>query len=59
MSDIPDRSVGLSFTSPPYNVGKTYESDLDMEDYLALNCQLANDRLMGKFEKPKKSKFKK
>ena len=36
MSDIPDRSVGLSFTSPPYNVGKTYESDLDMEDYLAM-----------------------
>ncbi len=36
MSDIPDRSVGLSFTSPPYNVGKTYESDLGMEDYLAM-----------------------
>ena len=26
MSMIPDASVGLAFTSPPYNVGKSYES---------------------------------
>ncbi len=33
---IPDESVGLAFTSPPYNVGKEYESDLGLKEYLGL-----------------------
>lgn len=33
---IPDESVGLTFTSPPYNVGKDYEGDLSLGDYLGL-----------------------
>jgi modification methylase len=33
---IPDESVGLAFTSPPYNVGKEYEGDLGLEEYLGL-----------------------
>ena len=36
MHDVPDASVGLAFTSPPYNVGKDYERDMGMADYLAL-----------------------
>lgn len=33
---IPDNSVGLTFTSPPYNVGKDYDEDMSLERYLAL-----------------------
>ncbi len=36
MAQIPDNSVALAFTSPPYNVGKDYEDDISMEGYLAL-----------------------
>lgn len=31
---IPDESVKLIVTSPPYNLGKPYETRLDLEDYL-------------------------
>jgi DNA modification methylase len=31
---IPDESVKLIVTSPPYNVGKEYEKRVSMEDYL-------------------------
>jgi site-specific DNA-methyltransferase (adenine-specific) len=33
---IPDSSVHLMVTSPPYNVGKEYDQDLDLSEYLAL-----------------------
>lgn len=33
---IPDNSVGLAFTSPPYNVGKDYDEDRPLDQYLAL-----------------------
>lgn len=36
MVHIPNESVGLAFTSPPYNVGKDYEDDLDLVEYLNL-----------------------
>lgn len=36
MSVLPDNSVGLAFTSPPYNVGKEYDDDIDFEEYLSL-----------------------
>ncbi|MBU2610392.1 MAG: site-specific DNA-methyltransferase [Chloroflexi bacterium] len=35
MSELPDCSVHLMVTSPPYNVGKEYDKDLSLEDYLA------------------------
>jgi modification methylase len=35
MTELPDRSVHLMVTSPPYNVGKDYDEDLSLEDYLA------------------------
>ena len=33
MNDIPDNSVNLMITSPPYNVGKEYDDDLSIEEY--------------------------
>jgi site-specific DNA-methyltransferase (adenine-specific) len=36
MSNIPDSSVHLMVTSPPYNVGKEYDEDLDLGEYLGL-----------------------
>ncbi len=35
MTELPDCSVHLMVTSPPYNVGKEYDQDLSLEDYLA------------------------
>lgn len=34
MAEIPDHSVHLMVTSPPYNVGKDYDEDLTLEEYL-------------------------
>ncbi|MEM3085077.1 MAG: site-specific DNA-methyltransferase, partial [Nitrososphaerales archaeon] len=36
MENIPNESVHLMVTSPPYNVGKEYDADLDLAEYLAL-----------------------
>jgi site-specific DNA-methyltransferase (adenine-specific) len=36
MTAVPDQAVGLAFTSPPYNVGKEYDENIDLVDYLAL-----------------------
>lgn len=36
MPEIPDGSVALAFTSPPYNSGKAYDADLDVREYLRL-----------------------
>ena len=36
MDELPDCSVHLMVTSPPYNVGKEYDQDLSLEEYLAL-----------------------
>jgi site-specific DNA-methyltransferase (adenine-specific) len=36
LSNIPDSSIHLMVTSPPYNVGKEYDRDLDLEEYLTL-----------------------
>jgi len=34
MNELPDNSVALMVTSPPYNVGKSYDRDLSMGEYL-------------------------
>jgi site-specific DNA-methyltransferase (adenine-specific) len=34
MADLPDSSVHLMVTSPPYNVGKDYDEDLSLAEYL-------------------------
>lgn len=36
MKEIPDNSVHLMITSPPYNVSKEYDKDLTLEEYLQL-----------------------
>lgn len=36
MDEIPDESVHLMITSPPYNVGKEYDDDLTLDEYLNL-----------------------
>ncbi|NOJ28322.1 MAG: SAM-dependent methyltransferase [Nitrososphaera sp.] len=33
MDELPDSSVHLMITSPPYNVGKTYDRDLTFDEY--------------------------
>ena len=34
MSDIPDNSIHLTVTSPPYNVGMAYETKTEVDNYL-------------------------
>ncbi len=36
MEELPDASVHLMVTSPPYNVGKEYDRDATLEEYLEL-----------------------
>lgn len=36
MSIIPDNSIHLMITSPPYNVSKEYDEDLSLVDYISL-----------------------
>lgn len=35
MDELPDNSVHLMVTSPPYNVGKLYDKDTTLKDYLS------------------------
>jgi site-specific DNA-methyltransferase (adenine-specific) len=34
MTELPDHSVHLMVTSPPYNVGKEYDEDLTLDEYV-------------------------
>lgn len=34
LTTIPSQSINLVITSPPYNIGKTYENVVELEDYL-------------------------
>lgn len=36
MDEIPDNSIHLMITSPPYNVGKEYDNDLTLDEYSQL-----------------------
>jgi len=36
MKELPDNSVHLMITSPPYNVSKEYDNDLSLKEYLQL-----------------------
>jgi len=33
MEEIPDNSIHLKITSPPYNVGKEYDKNLTLNEY--------------------------
>lgn len=43
MREIPDNSVGLAFTSPPYNVGKDYDDNIGLKEYLQLIEDVAKE----------------
>jgi modification methylase len=43
MADLPDSSVHLMVTSPPYNVGKDYDENLTLDEYLALLRRVWNE----------------
>ena len=43
MEELPAASVHLMITSPPYNVGKTYDNDRSLEDYRALLEQVLRE----------------
>ena len=36
LKSIPDSSVHLMVTSPPYNVGKDYDKDMDLQEYFSI-----------------------
>ncbi len=36
MEEIPDTSIHLMVTSPPYNVGKEYDEDSDLNSYMSM-----------------------
>jgi site-specific DNA-methyltransferase (adenine-specific) len=36
MTELPASSIHLMVTSPPYNVGKVYDSDLTLDEYLTM-----------------------
>lgn len=40
MGDLPDNSIHLMVTSPPYNVGKDYDQDQTLDEYLNLLKQV-------------------
>lgn len=40
---LPPDSIALAFTSPPYNVGKDYEGNLSLADYLGLVQRVARE----------------
>ena len=40
MDELPEHSVHLMVTSPPYNVGKDYDQDLSIKEYRSLLKQV-------------------
>jgi len=48
MQELPDNSVHLMITSPPYNVGKEYDEDLSLNEYYNLlkNVFKETDRVL-------------
>lgn len=43
MAELPDSSVHLMVTSPPYNVGKEYDEDLSLDEYRQLLKRVFNE----------------
>ena len=43
LKDVPNAFVQLVVTSPPYNLGKSYENRLDIADYLAQQQQVIEE----------------
>lgn len=45
MRELPDASVHLMVTSPPYNAGKEYDKDLDLDQFLGMLRKVWNETL--------------
>jgi len=43
LKNIPDNSIQLVVTSPPYNMGKVYESKMDFNDYIEQQSQVIKE----------------
>ncbi|MEA2074235.1 MAG: DNA methyltransferase [Euryarchaeota archaeon] len=43
LRQIPDRSIQLIVTSPPYNIGKEYEKILDIKEYVSQQSQVIDE----------------
>lgn len=43
LTTIPDQSIMLTVTSPPYNIGKEYETHLTLEEYLLKQEQVIKE----------------
>lgn len=43
LKTIPDESIQLVVTSPPYNIGKSYEKKLDLDVYLQQQAQIIQE----------------
>ncbi|MEI2726192.1 MAG: site-specific DNA-methyltransferase [Verrucomicrobiota bacterium] len=43
LREVPDGAIQLVVTSPPYNLGKEYESRLDLKDYLAQQGEIISE----------------
>lgn len=43
LASIPDRSIQLVVTSPPYNIGKEYERKLDIQEYVDQQAKVISE----------------
>ena len=43
LKEIPDGSIQLVVTSPPYNIGKAYEKKIDMDVYIQQQAEVIKD----------------
>lgn len=43
LKSVPDKSVKLIVTSPPYNIGKVYEERVKLEEYLKYQSEVARE----------------
>ena len=43
LATIPSQSINLIITSPPYNIGKTYENVVELEDYLDAHLSIIDE----------------
>ncbi len=51
LKTIPDKSIQLIVTSPPYNIGKEYEQKTNLSDYIEQQSQIIKEceRVLGEF----------
>jgi hypothetical protein len=56
LKEVPDNFVKLVVTSPPYNLGKPYETKLDLEEYLDQQKKVIEE--VNSFSKKKDESFK-